>query len=60
MKINKNLKCISKCCPRSGHITINEYRYFMTKSVAISATDDIYFSECYLIITKFCKQSEYV
>ena len=32
----------------------------MTKPDAISDTDDFYFCKSYLIIAKFCKQSEYV
>ena len=60
MKIIKIAKCVVKCCPQSGHITIKDYQYFMTKFVAILATDNTYFYKCCLIIVKFCEQSEYV
>ena len=32
----------------------------MTKPDAISATEDFYISECFLIIAKFCENAEYV
>ena len=46
-------KCVVKCYPRSEHMTIKDYLYFMTKFIAILATDNFYFCKSCLIIVNF-------